>query len=269
MARTCVAALAVLGLFLARPVQAEDFAGAKLVSVARGSIAFEHEGKNYKLGVALSLKIMDDKGELQDPITGTRFLAPGNIVDIKTETDKKTKKRQIVEIKFVSGTVGDLPKTPEKPDLRPDPNYKGTPIEGGETRDPYWQRYLPTAKVGDFIEYSFGNSGSPGRQEVMEVGKDYVIVAKVSYILNKRQEDRRKVKLPSGGATASQGLPGKKPSAKDTEELEVAGRKLTCTVEKDKGKPIRWMCADVPLDGKVKEDLRNFKYLLTNFGRGE
>jgi len=262
--------LALAWLCVGSPARAEDYPGAKIVDVAKGQITFEHEGKEQKFQIATSLKIIDDKGETQDPVTGTRFLAKGNIVDIKTKADRR-KKEMIVEIKYVSGTVGELPKTPKNANLKPDPDFNGKAIEALPP-DAYWAKYLPTAKVGDFVEYKSGKDDDPGRQEVMEVGKDYVIVAKVSYILGHRSEDRVKFKLQgsSGGKASSAG--GKKPPSnkgKETEELTVGDKKVKCEVEKAAGgKLTKWRSSDVPLDGLVKEESRNFKYTLTDFGRG-
>ena len=270
MTRTCSVILVLAWLGAGSPARADDFAGAKIVDVAKGQITFEHEGKEQKLAIALSLKIIDDKGETHDPITGTRFLVKGNIVDIKTKADKRTKKETIVEIKFVSGTVGELPKAPKNANLKPDPDYKGNAIEALPP-DAYWAKYLPTAKVGDFVEYKSGNDDNPGRQEVMEVGKDYVIVAKVSYILGHRSETRTKFKLQgsSGGKASSAG--GKKPPSKgkETEEITVGDKKIKCEVEKTAGgKVSKWHSSEVPLDGLVKEESRNFKYTLVDFGHG-
>jgi hypothetical protein len=262
-------------LLLASPAFADEYAGAKLVSVGKGMIEFEKDGKKFKLPVSVSLKILDDKGETQDTITGVRFLAPGNVVDVKTTTDSKTKKDSIVQIKFVSGTVGELPKAPKNANLNPDPNFNGT-IPEALPPNPYWEKYLPTAKVGDFVEYTRGKDEEPGREEAVEVGKGYVVVARVGYILGKRTETRVKMVASKGGSKSTTepskaSSSSKKPStpAKETEEITVAGKKLTCEIKKLSGKPYQWHCADVPFDGLVKEDARNTKYMLTDFGRGK
>lgn len=255
-------------------VAAEDYAGAKIVQVARGTVIFEKDGKTHRLSVALSLKVIDEQGQTQDAVTGTaRYVLPGNIVDIKTAASKKGPP-QIVEIRFVSGTVGELPRSGAVK-LQIDPNFKGSIIDpGGHTTDLYWLNYIPQARVGDYVEYTLGSE--PGRMETVEVGKDFVVVGKVSYILGTRQEQRVKHRLPPPGTDPNrpplEGLPSpkkKKSSAsKPKEELVVAGKKVVCEVESSGGKPSYWRSADVPFDGLVKNEVRNGKYRLTDFGRG-
>ncbi|HEV3146466.1 MAG TPA: hypothetical protein VGZ47_21445 [Gemmataceae bacterium] len=276
MFRTLVTAPA-LALFFAWPVWADDYQGAKIVSVSKGQVEFQDkDGKTQKLPISLSLKIFDDKGEKQDAITGTRFLLKDNIVDIKTENakDPKNKKRMIesiVEIKFVSGMVGELPKTGKNIDLKPDPNFKDKVIEFPQG-DPVWQEYIKKAKVGDFAEYKSGKDQEPGRYETLEVGKDYALVAKVDYIFGKRIEMRTKHMLPKApkpGTKTFDNPFGKGGGGKKiTEELTIGGKKVTCTKTVD-GKLTKWTSTDVPFDGRVKEDSPNYKYILVDFGRGE
>src|SRR6185503_13081371 len=120
--------------------------------------------------VAASMKLFDDQGKPVDLVTGVgRYLLPGNIVDMKTAAKNapaaKSKSRsksktassgpdhEIIEIRFVSGKVGDVPNPLDPPkeelNLRPDPNWKGNVFGGeGVKTDPYWIKYIPSAKVG-------------------------------------------------------------------------------------------------------------------------
>lgn len=266
----------VLALLLSNQLAfTDEYQGAEVVSLSRGNVVFKYKGKTERAPVGLSLKIFDDKGEVHDSVTGTvRFLLPGNVVDIKTDKDKKTGKQQIVEIRFVSGKVGELPKAKaggEGINLLPNPDFKGNVFGGdGVKSDPYWIRYIGTARVGDFIEFVTGDDKEPGRMETMEVGKDYVIIAKVFYILGTRHEQREKHRAPPGGAGKSS-APGKKSSSKsksrEKEELTVGDKKVLCETESRSGKVYRWKSYEVPFDGVVKYD-SNVPYMLTAFGRG-
>jgi hypothetical protein len=276
MARMLAISSALI-LLLAMPALAEDYPGSKIVAVAKGEIAFEDkDGNGQRKPISVSLKIFDAKGEQQDAVTGARFLAEGNIVDIKTESMKdpknaKKKIEAIVEIKFVSGKVGELPKTGNNVDLKPDPDFKGKPIEFAQG-NPVWQEYIKKAKVGDFAEYKSGKNPEPGRYETLEVGKDYALVAKVDYILGKRTELRTKHMLPKapkpGTKTFDNPFANKNSGKKSTEELTIGDKKVNCTKIVD-GKLTRWLSAEVPFDSKVKEDSPNYKYILVDFGRGE
>ncbi len=294
---------ALAALHLSSSARAEEYPGAKVVALAGGRITFEHGGKTNRVQVDLALKIIDDKGKAHDPISGKRFLQSGNIVDITTKSVRVTPSKdepRIVEIKFVSGKVADLPTPTPKPagevNLAPDPNFKGQVFGGdGWTREERWQAYIPTAKVGDFVEYE--KNGKPGRLEVVEVGKehDYVIYAQVSYALDQRDEMRIKKRLPTAeeqppSAAKAKAKPVAKSAAKSSkkksktgtkkdtqvpkarptnETIEVMGRKLECEIHYVDGDPFSWHSDEVPLDGLVKEDARNSKYMLTSFGRGE
>jgi len=272
MSRAIGIAAAAALLFLAIPTLAEDYQGVKIVSVGKGQMVFEDkDGKPTNLYFSPALKIIDDKGEQQDPITGVRFLAKDNVIDIKTMVDKKQKREFVVEIKFVSGKVAELPKTGAKVDLKPDPNFKGKPTEI-QSGDPVWNAYIKAAKVGDFTEYKSGNDQEPGRQETLEVGKDYVVVTRVDYLFGKRIEMRTKFKLPpppKPGTKTFDNPFAKGPTGKKTsEELTIGGKKVACT-KIDDGKIQTWTSADVPFDGLVKKDSRNYKFILTDFGRGK
>jgi hypothetical protein len=175
------------------------------------------------------------------------------------------KRELIVEIKFVSGTVAELPKADKNLNLRPDPKNNGNPNEF-RTNDEVWQAYILTAKVGDFTEFKRGKEAEPGRYETIECGKDYVVVANVEYMFGKRTEFRRKYMLPLGFKPSTSG--GKKPASKEREELTIGEKKVVCDVKKDGG-VTTWLSAEVPFDGVVKVDSRNYKFILTDFGRGE
>ncbi|HLW65315.1 MAG TPA: hypothetical protein VKS79_08350 [Gemmataceae bacterium] len=278
MARKIVISSSVGALMLfAISARADDYPGSKIVTVAKGEIVFEDkDGNSQKKPVSLSLKIFDDKGEQQDAVTGTRFLAKGNIVDVKTDymKDPKNAKKKIeaiVEIKFVSGKVAELPKTGSNVDLKPDPNFKDKVIEFSQG-DPVWQEYIKKAKVGDFAEYKSGKNPEPGRYETLEVGKDYIVVAKVDYILGKRTELRTKHMLPKapkpGTKTFDNPFAKGGGGKKSTEELTIGDKMVKCTKTVD-GKLTKWTSTEVPFDGKVKEDSPNYKYILVDFGRGE
>lgn len=277
MIRVATLALAFTCGWCAAGARGDEYAGAKLVQVSAGRIVFEHDGKRKALPVGVQFKLFDDQGEEQDPVTGVgRFLQPGNVVDIKAEAERRSRTPRIVEIRFVSGKVAELPMPPEKVDLRPDPKYGGSVIDsGGYTRDARWQAYIPQAKVGDFVEYHRGDPKEPGRVEAVEVGKDYVVIAKVFLVLGTREEQREKHRLPPPGADPNpaplDGLPRPRrarPTAK--EELTIAGKKVPCDVESRSGEPYRWTSADVPFDGLVKYVPRDkVQYLVTDFGRGE
>ena len=317
---TAAAALAAL---LCGYAAAEEYQGAKITSMGRGKIAFESGGQEFTLPVSLSLKVFDKEGKEHDPVTGTRFLAPGNIVNIKTKTSTRGSAREaaIVEIHFVSGKVVELPRTKAGADVKPDPNYKGIVLENN-VREKDWNVYYARAKVGDFIEYRHGSDREPSRQEVVEVGPDFVLVAKVFYILGHRDEQRIKQRpfvekpLPGAESAGKQRTPSsdsnktaksepttRKPSEKskskgtskssasklterakavakgksrepppprepETETITVGGRELVCTIRKNSAGTKEWICADVPFDGKVKDDSR-LRYELTDFGWGK
>lgn len=264
----------------------ETLEGVRIIKAGGGIISYHHDGKNTRLPVSPSLKLFDDKGEPVDVITGVgRYLQPGNIVDMKV-TSKQTQtspakskskskskvtsppvERQILEIRFVSGKVAEMPKESESNfNLRPDPNWKGN-VYGGEgvKTDPYWIQYIPKAKVGDFVEYYRGkDKNEPARIETLEVGKDYVIIAKVFYILGSRQEQREKHRI----GPASAGKKSKKTTA--TQILEIDGKKITCDVETSQGKPYRWKSTEIPFDGLVRNEVNGKQeYLVTSFGRGK
>jgi len=261
MLRAFAVAAALVLLFLAVPAQAEDYPGVKIDSVAKGQITFiNKDGGQEKHPISPDLKIFNDKGEEQERITGMRFLARDNVVDIKTKRDKQAKKEVIVEIKFVSGKVAELPKTGKVVDLKPDPNFKGIVAES-RTGDPVWQAYIGTAKVGDFTEYKSGKDHEPGRQEALEVGSDYVLLAKVDYFLGKRTELRIKQMLPKGVKAPSS------PLKKGAEEITVGDKKVMCNKKGD-AKSATWTSPDVPFDGVVKVESRNYNFILTDFGRG-
>ena len=234
--------------------------------------------------VDLALKIFDDKGEAQDPVTGKRFLQKGNVVDITTKSVRISPQKnetRIVEVKFVSGKVADLPdpKPAGEVNLAPDPEFKGQVFGGdGYAADKRWQAYIPTAKVGDFVEYE--RNGKPGRLEVVETGTkhDYVIYAQVSYALDHRDEMRIKKRLPTAAEqppskTKPKARPVTRPSTKSarktskqappaanakplTEELEVMDQQLECEIHYVGGDPHSWYSDEVPLDGLVKVDAR-------------
>ncbi len=259
-------------MLLSQGSRAEDFKGVEVVAVARGNVSFKHEGKTVRKPVGLSMKVIDDKGNTHDPILGAaQYLLPGNIVDIKTAQDKTARREVIVEIKFVSGKVGELPKELKGAgggavNLRPDPEFKGMVFGGdGVVSDPYWINYIRRAKVGDFLEYTRGTDKEPGRMETVEVGKDYVITAKVSYILGSRNEMRMKHRAPPAGAAKPQSPPPKKSSARpkshETEVLEIGGKKVKCEIETRTLK--KWRSADIPFDGIVKEESR-VPYVVTD-----
>jgi hypothetical protein len=289
--------LSVTLLVVSATARAEDFPGAKVVVVGAGRITFEHGGTTKRYPVDLALKILDDKGEAQDPVTGKRFLQKGNIVDITTKSVRISPKQdetRIVEVKFVSGKVADLPapKPAGEVDLAPDPDFKGQVFGGdGYTSDKRWQAYIPTAKVGDFVEYE--RNGKPGRLEVVEVGPkhDYVIHAQVSYALDSRDEMRFKKRLPTAAEqppskTKAKTRPAIKSSAKTTrksgkqappaanakplsEVIEVMDRQLECEIHYVGGQPHSWFSDEVPLNGLVKTESRSEKYRLTSFGRAK
>jgi len=271
MSRAFVIAAAAALLFLAGPALAEDYAGSKIVDVGRGLIVFEHDGQKENLYYSPTMKIIDAKGMEHDTITGVRFLAKDNIVDIKTMYDKKQKKEFVVEIKFVSGKVAELPKVGANVNLKPDPNFKGL-VGEFPTGDAQWQAYIQSAKVGDFTEFKRGNDAEPGRYETIDCGKNFATVAKVEYTFGKRTEIRTKFILPAGNGKApmppAKGTPGKKPAAKDSEELTIGDKKVACEKKVD-GKTQTWTSPDVPFDGVVKVESKNYKFILTDFGRGK
>lgn len=271
-------------LLTSLPAQAEELKGVRIIKAGGGIISYHHEGKNTRLPVAPSLKLFDDKGQAVDLVTGVgRYLQPGNIVDMKVtpkqaepgkgKSKSKTKSssssgdRQILEIRFVSGKVADVPTEPEaNVNLLPDPNWKGNVFGGeGVKTDPYWIQYIPKARVGDFVEYQRGQSKKePGRIETMEVGKDYVIIAKVYLVLGTREEHREKHRI--GPASAAK----KSRKTTATQELEVAGKKILCDVESSQGKPYRWKSTEIPFDGLVRYEINGkLDYLVTSFGRGK
>lgn len=264
----------------------ETLEGVRIIKVGGGIISYHHDGKNTRLPVSPSLKLFDDKGEPVDVITGVgRYLQPGNIVDMKvtakqapsaagkSKSKSKSKTtsppvdRLILEIRFASGKVAEMPKESESnSNLPPDPNWKGN-VYGGEgvKTDPYWIQYIPKAKVGDFVEYYRGkDKNEPARIETLEVGKDYVIIAKVFYILGSRQEQREKHRI----GPASAGKKSKKTTA--TQILEIDGKKITCDVETSQGKPYRWKSTEIPFDGLVRHEVDGKQeYLVTSFGWGK
>jgi hypothetical protein len=251
-----------LALFFVGIARAEDYPGAKIVDVGKGQIVFEDkDGKKQNFYFSPTMKMLDDKGAEQDKITGLRFLLKDNIVDVKTTVDKKKRQEFISEIKFVSGKVAELPKTGSKINLRPDPNFKGMVTEI-RNADPVWQAYIGTAKVGDFKEYKGGNEQEPGRWETVEVGKDYAIIAKVDYMFGKRMELRMKQMLPKGVKAAST------PLKKGKDEITVGDKKVIC-MKKGDAKAATWTSPEVPFDGVVKVESRNYRYIVTDFGRGQ
>ena len=194
----------------------ESYEGAKIKSIARGQIEFEADGKTITLSVSLSMKVFDADGKEHDPVTGVRFLAPGNIVNIKTKSSASgsTRETTIAEIHFISGKVGELPMTKEGVDLKPDPKFNGMVFDSN-LREKDWNAYYSQAKIGDFIEYR--RSDEPGRREIVEVGSDYVVEAKVFYILGHRDEMRIKFKpfvehpLPGASAVPKKAEPASAP----------------------------------------------------------
>jgi hypothetical protein len=213
----------------------ESYEGAKIKSIERGKIEFEAGGKTITLPVSLSMKVFDAEGKEHDPITGVRFLVPGNIVNIKTKLSAQgsTRETTIAEIHFVSGKVGEFPMTKEGVDLKPDPKYDGMVFESN-LREKDWDAYYAKAKVGDFIQYR--SSDEPGRREIVEVGSDYVVEAKVFYILGHRDEMRIKfrafVERPLTGAP-----PTIRKTTSDEPKKTTKSQTSTKTAEKTPTKP--------------------------------
>lgn len=132
-------------------LEAEEYEQVKLKQVQKGTLEFIHKKKTVAFPISLSMKVFDDKGTEFDPIEGMQFLARGNILDIKTDTDSKTGKESVVEVRFVSGKVLKR-QTSKDVDLKPSPDFKDNPIlvnlpQGEEGR------YYQSARVGDFVEY--------------------------------------------------------------------------------------------------------------------
>lgn len=168
-------ALLVFALFVVRPVDAKEYEGVVLKSIEKGVIEFEHQGERVKLPVALSLKVFDDQGKGFNAIEGARFLAPENVVNIKSGMEKTggISVERIREIRFVSGKVAELPQAPDEVDLRPKPEFNGKPGDVYPPTDDL-DRYYRAAHVGDFIEYKSTDGQLRGRKEILEVADGVV-----------------------------------------------------------------------------------------------
>jgi hypothetical protein len=187
----------------------------------------------------------------------------------------------------LAGGAGD-----DKPDLQPDPQWKGTASE--LLMPSSWVAYFPHAKVGDFVEYS---DRGRRRDQVVEVTADGLVVARVVENRNAQggrmelrwrykvsETDKKKLAGAKDGKSSSKkpttppkknqssGSKGKdKEKGKnepETEVIKVGDRELTCNVTK-KGNIITWTNSDVPFDGVVKRKTADDTAQLVDFGRGK
>ena len=204
------------------PADTPEFPAAKVTGAEKGKISFESYGARHTLSVSLNTRFFDAEGHEVDPITGSiRFLLPGNIVAISTRSPSKGE-RTIAQIRFVSGKLGELPTAAlDLDELKPDPKEAGSEINS-KLRDKDWNAYYAHAQVGDFILYRQGDE--PGRREIVEVGEEYVIEAKVFYVLGTRDEDRIRYQpaMPQPGAGGDS--EGKKPSKSDSSSPSASAK---------------------------------------------
>ncbi|HWB10746.1 MAG TPA: hypothetical protein VG826_16065 [Pirellulales bacterium] len=159
----------------------------------------------------------------------------------------------------------------QKPQLRPDPNYKGDVAD--VPANSFWRKWLPTAKKGDFIEYEEGavvefEKGVPSRthREVVDVVGEFAIIASVHQIGGSTIETRVRMKV-GPEAEKTPGTRGSRPAV-GSETISVAGRQLKCQVAKE-GTATIWSCDEVPFDGVVKEERPGARQRLVAFGRGD
>jgi hypothetical protein len=159
----------------------------------------------------------------------------------------------------------------ETPVLRPDPDWKGSPSE--LTFPTAWLTYFPTAKVGDFVEYSdrFGRR----RDQVVSVAADALVVARLvenSTVKSGVMELRFKYKLTPVSKKKLAGGKARPPAKGKVKEpqietVRVGDTEVKCVVEKS-GKTTIWRSAELPFDGVVKKDSPGDKFRAIAFGRG-
>ncbi len=155
--------------------------------------------------------------------------------------------------------------TAERPDLRPDPNYKDPIADVGVNSN--WSKWFPTAKKGDFVELD-SDAGIRHRHEVVDVVGDSAIITTIHHTGSSKLESRVKMKVLPKSMTPPPGMQG--PAAKNVgaETISVQGRELKCQVVK-LGAQTTWYCDEVPFDGIVKEAQGpRVEATLIAFGRG-
>jgi hypothetical protein len=283
---------------------ADDIPAAKIVSMVKGKVTFEADGKEQTLSIGLGLKFFDKEGKELPLDQGIGMLQAGNVVKLTTSKDDTSPQPRIRSVTLVSGTIPTANAAPMV-DLKPDPNFKE---KVGSTSPPNeWLDYFPTAKVGDFAEYKgFGRV----RHEVIAADGETITVARVvdtrgtrnefctKYTLNNGQKRtlEQKAKAKEEAAKPVKPAPKKKltpeqeraqkireknqqeraeadakrkAEKESMETVTIDGREITCLRVKHSFQSETWTSPEVPFDGLVKRVAPNDNLTLVSFGRGK
>jgi hypothetical protein len=284
-----------------------EIKAARLKSNEGSRLTFDEGGKQLALtALGQSLRLFDKAGKQITGYEMTRFLAAGNVFDVKTAL--RANAESLAELRLVEGgpasvatLVAGLARKigsydPKQPRLSP----------------ALWERTLGRAQVGDWVVYREGDRGRIKYREVTEVQPTEVICWEVynlerSYsngirmVLDEPEKPKATVTKKTTPKKKTSKKPTKttkpkKPADEDdpptadkeesnpdnspqprvtgTETLSVMGRELMCEVVElptKSGRGIEaklWISADVPLDGVVqREEKGKVVYLLEEFGQ--
>jgi hypothetical protein len=201
---------------LAASASAAEYRDATVVGVRQGKLGFRHEGKLKAMTISGSLKVVDDAGQELDAVKGLGLLLAGNVVHVTTAKDEACGGEQVVAVTFVSGKTAEVGPSENKEDLLlPAAEWKGEVPEFGMPKE--YLAYFPTAKAGDFV---LRQGSGRARLQVMEVGEDYLVEARVVTLFGSPTEQRWKYKLSDQqkkalAALARQSAGDDKPAASD------------------------------------------------------
>lgn len=144
----------------------------------------------------------------------------------------------------------------------------GVKLTSAAERKELWDKYFKDAKVGDFIEFVGLGSKEPTRQEIIEVGKNYVVELQTRTSAGKKSQTATKIFFKDLPGTLP---PDRRQKKKSQVKIKIGDKEVNAelvqTISAGKVVQKEWISKEVPYwhlpvkwesNGKVTREVLKF-----------